>query len=37
MFVADGILGSDIPRGPILLRFPLHAIQLLFSGLFPEA
>jgi Fic family protein len=34
--VADGILGSDTPKGPISLRFPLHAIELLFPSLFPE-
>ena len=34
--VADGILGSDTPKGPVSLRFPLHAIELLFPSLFPE-
>jgi Fic family protein len=33
----DGILGSDTPKGPVSLRFPLHAIELLFPSLFPEA
>jgi len=33
--VTDGILGSDTPKGPVFLRFPLHAIELLFPGLFP--
>lgn len=34
--VADGILGSDTPKGPVSLRFPLQAIELLFPSLFPE-
>jgi hypothetical protein len=35
--LADGILSSDTPKGPVSLRFPLHAIELLFPSLFPEA
>jgi len=35
--VADGILGSDTPKAPVSLRFPLHAIELLFPSLFPAA
>jgi len=35
--VADGILGSDTPKAPVSLRFPLHAIELLFPSLFSEA
>jgi len=34
--VADGILGSDTPKGPVSLRFPLDAIEILFPRLFPE-
>jgi Fic family protein len=34
--IADGILGSDSPKGPVSLRFPLPAIELLFPSLFPE-
>lgn len=34
--VADGILGSDTPKGPVSLRFPLQAVEALFPGLFPE-
>ena len=34
--VADGILGSDTPKGPVRLRFPLAAAELLFPRLFPE-
>lgn len=34
--VEDGILGSDTPKGPVSLRFPLHAVELLFPALFPE-
>ncbi len=37
LLVADGILGSDSPKGPVSLRFPLQAIELLFPSLFPEA
>jgi Fic family protein len=33
----DGILGSATPKGPASLRFPLHAAEVLFSRLFPEA
>lgn len=33
--VTDGILGSDTPKGPVSLRFPLHAIERLFPSLFP--
>ncbi len=35
--VADGILGSAKPKGPVSLRFPLHAVEILFRRLFPEA
>lgn len=34
--VADGILGSATPKGPVSLRFPLHAVETLFPRLFPE-
>lgn len=34
--VDDGILGSDTPKGPVSLRFPLDAIEVLFPSLFPE-
>ena len=34
--VADGIVGSNSPKGPVSLRFPLHAIEILFPSLFPE-
>ncbi len=34
--VSDGILGSDTPKGPVSLRFPLDTIEILFPGLFPE-
>jgi Fic family protein len=33
--VADGILGSDTPKGPVSLRFPARAIEVLFPSLFP--
>ena len=34
--VADGILGSDTPKGAVSLRFPLDAAEQLFPALFPE-
>jgi hypothetical protein len=34
--VSDGILGSDTPKGPTSLRFPVDAIEILFPSLFPE-
>jgi hypothetical protein len=36
LLVSDGILGSDTPKGPVSLRFPMQAIELLFPSLFPE-
>jgi Fic family protein len=36
LLVSDGILGSDTPKGPVSLHFPLQAIETLFPGLFPE-
>jgi Fic family protein len=34
--VADGIIGSDTPKGHVSLRFPLDAVEILFPSLFPE-
>jgi Fic family protein len=34
--VANGILGSDTPKGPVSLRFSLDAAEILFPALFPE-
>jgi len=34
--VADGILGSDTPKGAVSLRFSLDAAEILFPSLFPE-
>lgn len=34
--VTDGILGSETPKGSVSLRFPLHAVEILFPSLFPE-
>jgi Fic family protein len=34
--VDDGILGSETPKGPVSLRFPQHAVEVLFPTLFPE-
>jgi Fic family protein len=36
LLIADGILGSETPKGPVSLRFPLQAVELLFPSLFPE-
>jgi Fic family protein len=33
---ADGILGSDTPKGPVSLRFPIRAVERLFPQLFAE-
>ena len=35
--VALGLLASDAPKGPVSLRFPLEALDLLFPRLFPES
>lgn len=35
--LADGILGSDTPKAPVSLRFPVHAVEILFPRLFPQA
>ncbi len=34
--VDDGILGSDTPKGPVSLRFPLDTVEVLFPSLFPK-
>src|SRR5579883_3486893 len=34
--VAHGLLGSDTPKGPLSLRFPEDALDVLFPRLFPE-
>ncbi len=34
--IEDGILGSDTPKGPVSLRFPSDAVELLFPRLFAE-
>lgn len=34
--VADGILGSETPKGPVSLRFTVSAAELLFPQLFPQ-
>jgi Fic family protein len=37
ILIADGILGSDTPKGPVSLRFPQPVVELLFPGLFTES
>lgn len=34
--VGEGLLDSDTPKGPVSLRFPAHALDVLFPRLFPE-
>ncbi len=34
LLVADGVLGSESPKGPISLRFPLEVLEILFPNLF---
>lgn len=31
----DGILGSNTPKGPVFLCFPVHAVEVLFPQLYP--
>jgi Fic family protein len=33
---ATGLLASDTPKGPVSLRFPVDALEILFPRLFPE-
>jgi Fic family protein len=33
--IEDGILGSDTPKGPVSLRFPVKSVEVLFPHLFP--
>jgi Fic family protein len=34
--IAAGLLGSETPKGPVSLRFPMDALDVLFPRLFPE-
>ena len=34
--VTTGLLASDTPKGPVSLRFPVDALEMLFPRLFPE-
>jgi Fic family protein len=34
--IACGLLSSDAPKGPVSLRFPAEALEILFPRLFPE-
>lgn len=36
-FLKDGLLQSDSHRGALRLAFPLHALNILFPSLYPEA
>ena len=35
--IAEGLLASATPKGPVSLRFPAHALDSLFPRLYPEA
>lgn len=34
--VAEGLLASDTPKGPVSLRFPVAALEALFPRLYPQ-
>ena len=34
--IAEGLLASDTPKGPVSLRFPVEMLDVLFPRLFPE-
>jgi len=34
--VATGLLASDTPKGPVSIRFPADALDVMFPRLFPE-
>ncbi len=34
--IDTGLLASDTPKGPVSLRFPVDALEILFPRLFPE-
>ncbi|MGH7928411.1 MAG: Fic family protein, partial [Candidatus Binatia bacterium] len=34
--IATGLVASDTPKGPVSLRFPVGALDVLFPRLFPE-
>lgn len=34
--VNDGLLASATPKGPVSLRFPAHALEVLFPRLYPR-
>ncbi len=33
----SGVFASDTSKGAASVRFPLHAVEILFPSLFPEA
>jgi len=35
--VANGVLASDTPKGPVSLRFPMHVAEIVFPKLYAEA
>lgn len=35
--ITDGLLASDTPKGPVSLRFPTAALEVLFPSLYPVA
>ncbi len=34
--IAEGLLGSETPKGPVSLRFPEHALDILFPRLYAQ-
>lgn len=34
--IAEGLLASATPKGPVSLRFPTHALEILFPRLYPQ-
>ena len=35
--IAEGLLASATPKGPVSLRFPAETLDILFPRLYPEA
>jgi Fic family protein len=35
--ITEGLLASDTPKGPVSLRFPIAALEVLFPSLYPVA
>ncbi|MBX9722389.1 MAG: Fic family protein [Candidatus Obscuribacterales bacterium] len=35
--IAEGLLASSTPKGPVSLRFPIQSLEMLFPKLYPES